>query len=136
MLWVRIWNMARCTTLCDKVCQTLTTGRRLSPGTPASFTSKTDPHDITEILLKVALNTIVIFDHYDFMICKHKLRCQQNYDYLYSLWSVHVRWRGEMLFIDTLEILLKFYFLLISLLPKITRKTVMRGQAGTSLPNL
>ena len=29
-----------------------------SPGTPASFTNKTDRHDITEILLKVALNTI------------------------------------------------------------------------------
>ena len=29
-----------------------------SPGTPLSFTNKTDRHDITEILLKVALNTI------------------------------------------------------------------------------
>jgi hypothetical protein len=30
------------------------------PGTPVSSTSKTDHHDITEILLKVALNTITI----------------------------------------------------------------------------
>jgi len=29
-----------------------------SPGTPVSSTNKTDHHDITEILLKVALNTI------------------------------------------------------------------------------
>jgi len=29
-----------------------------SPGTPVSSTSKTDRHDITEIVLKVALNTI------------------------------------------------------------------------------
>jgi len=29
-----------------------------SPGTPVSFTNKTDRHDITAILLKVALNTI------------------------------------------------------------------------------
>jgi hypothetical protein len=29
-----------------------------SPGTPVSFTNKTDHHDITEILLKVVLNTI------------------------------------------------------------------------------
>ena len=29
-----------------------------SPGTPVSFTNKTDCHDKTEILLKVALNTI------------------------------------------------------------------------------
>jgi hypothetical protein len=28
------------------------------PGTPVSFTNKTDRHDINEILLKVALNTI------------------------------------------------------------------------------
>jgi hypothetical protein len=30
----------------------------VSPGTPVSSTNKTDRHDITEILLKVALNTI------------------------------------------------------------------------------
>jgi hypothetical protein len=29
-----------------------------SPGTPVSSTNKTDRHDIFEILLKVALNTI------------------------------------------------------------------------------
>jgi len=33
-------------------------GRWFSPGTPVSFTNKTDCHYITEILLKVALNTI------------------------------------------------------------------------------
>jgi len=31
------------------------------PGTPFSSTNKTDCHDITEILLKVALNTIILF---------------------------------------------------------------------------
>jgi hypothetical protein len=31
-----------------------------SPGTPVSPTNKTDRHDITEILFKVALNTIYI----------------------------------------------------------------------------
>ena len=34
------------------------TGRWCSPGTPVSSTNKTDCHDITEILLKVALSTI------------------------------------------------------------------------------
>ena len=34
------------------------TGRWFSPGTPVSFTNKTDHHDITEILVKVVLNTI------------------------------------------------------------------------------
>ena len=43
----------------DKVYQLLLAhGRWFSPGTPASFTTKTDRHDIAEILLKVALNTI------------------------------------------------------------------------------
>ena len=43
---------------CDKVCQWLWVGQWFSPGTPVSSTNKTDRHDITEILLKVALNTI------------------------------------------------------------------------------
>ena len=34
------------------------TGRWFSLGTPVSSTNKTDRHGITEILLKVALNTI------------------------------------------------------------------------------
>jgi hypothetical protein len=34
------------------------TGQWFSPCTPVSFTDKTDCHDITEILLKVALKTI------------------------------------------------------------------------------
>jgi hypothetical protein len=45
-------------TLCDKVCKWLTAGRWFSPGTPVSSTNKTDCHDITEILLKVVLNTL------------------------------------------------------------------------------
>jgi hypothetical protein len=39
----------------DKVYQLLAQGRWFSPGTPASSTTKTDRHDIAEILLKVAL---------------------------------------------------------------------------------
>jgi hypothetical protein len=34
-----------------------TNNRWFSPGTPVSSTNKTDRHDITEILLKVGLNT-------------------------------------------------------------------------------
>jgi hypothetical protein len=37
----------------------LSTGRWFSPGIPVSSTSKTDRHDLNEILLKVALNTII-----------------------------------------------------------------------------
>jgi hypothetical protein len=36
----------------------VTCGRWFSPGPPVSPTNKTDHHDIAEILLKVALNTI------------------------------------------------------------------------------
>jgi hypothetical protein len=60
-LWVRISIKARCTALCDKVCQWPATGRWFSPSTPVSSTNKNDRHDITEILLKVALNTIILF---------------------------------------------------------------------------
>ena len=52
------------TTLCDKVCQWLAACQWFSLGTPVSSTNKTDRHDIyknvTEILLKVALNTITL----------------------------------------------------------------------------
>ena len=42
----------------NKAYQLLAHGRWFSPGTPASSTTKTGRHDIAEILLKVALNTI------------------------------------------------------------------------------
>ena len=58
MLWVWIPINMRCTTLFDKVCQWLTTGWWFSQSPPVSSTNKTDCHNITEILLKVALNTI------------------------------------------------------------------------------
>jgi hypothetical protein len=48
----------RLTAASDKVYQLLAHGRWFSPGTPASSTTKTGRHDIAEILLKVALNTI------------------------------------------------------------------------------
>ena len=56
----RSWPGAFDTTLCDKVCQRFATDRWFSPGTLVSSTNKTDGHDITEILLKVALNTILL----------------------------------------------------------------------------
>jgi hypothetical protein len=53
----RSWRGILDTTLCDKVCQWLATGWWFSPGTLVS--KKTDPsHNKTEMLLKVALNTI------------------------------------------------------------------------------
>jgi hypothetical protein len=46
------------TTLCDKVYQWLSAGRWFSLCTPVSSTNKTDCHNITELLLKRALNII------------------------------------------------------------------------------
>ena len=57
----RSWRGVLDTTLCDQVCQWLPTDRWFSPGTPVSTTNKTDLRDITEILLKVALNTINVY---------------------------------------------------------------------------
>ena len=51
--WRDVFN----TTLCNKVCQWLVTGQWFSPGTLVSSTNKTDCHEISEILLKVVLNT-------------------------------------------------------------------------------
>jgi hypothetical protein len=41
----------------EDIDQLLPHGRWFSSGTPASSTTKTDRHDIAEILLKVALST-------------------------------------------------------------------------------
>jgi hypothetical protein len=55
----------------DQVYQLLPHGRWLSPGAPASSTTKTGRHDIAEILLKVALNTKNQINLYD--ICMQKV---------------------------------------------------------------
>ena len=64
MGWVRagfVYYKQGCAKLAaasDKVYQLLTHGQWFSPGAPASSTTKTSRHDIAEILLKVAFNTI------------------------------------------------------------------------------
>jgi hypothetical protein len=62
MLWVRtpLKRGVSDATLCDKVCQWLEAGRWFSLGTLVSSNHKIARHDITEILLKVALNTIAL----------------------------------------------------------------------------
>ena len=51
----RSWQGVLDTTLCDKVCQWFAAGQWFSPGNQVFPTNKTDRHNITEILLKVAL---------------------------------------------------------------------------------
>ena len=53
-----VLNRTQLSTLCGQVCQWLATDQWFSQSTLVSPTNKTDRHDITEILLKVALNTI------------------------------------------------------------------------------
>ena len=48
------------TTLWDKFCQWFVADRWFSSCTPVSSTNKTDRHDITKVLLKVALNTLTL----------------------------------------------------------------------------
>jgi hypothetical protein len=74
------WRDVLDSTLCDKVFQWLATGQWFSPGTPVFSTNKTDSHDITEILLKVAPNTITTNNPY---ITVHKLEG--------SLFSTHCK---------------------------------------------
>jgi hypothetical protein len=57
LLSTRSWKGVLDTTLCDKVCQWLATGRFFPS---VSSTNKTDHHNITEILTTVALNTITL----------------------------------------------------------------------------
>jgi hypothetical protein len=56
----RTWQGVLDTPLCDQVCQWLAAGRCFFSGTLVPSTNKTDRHDIAEILLKVALNTITL----------------------------------------------------------------------------
>jgi hypothetical protein len=55
---LRVWQGPLDTILCDKAGQCLAAGWLFSPGTAVTSANKTDRHDIAEILLKMALNTI------------------------------------------------------------------------------
>ena len=74
MLWVRISIIARYITLCDKGCQWLATCRWFSPRPWVSFINKTDRHDITEILLKVALDTTSYVGNIE-KACRTHIKC-------------------------------------------------------------
>jgi hypothetical protein len=55
----------RLTAASNKVYQLLAHGRWISPGTPASSTTKSGCHYVAEILLKVALDTIIQSSNHD-----------------------------------------------------------------------
>ena len=77
-----------------RVCQCLATCRWFSSSTPVSSPKNTDSHDITEILLKVALNTITLsLTIFDLKLSME--RCSQ-YESMWSSFSVTCR-RSEIL---------------------------------------
>ena len=57
---VSSWRCVLDAALCDKLCQCLAASRWFSPCPPVSSTNKTDRHDVAEISLKVALNTLTL----------------------------------------------------------------------------
>ena len=82
-------------TLCDNVCQKLTTGRCF---TPVSSTNKTDSHDITEILLEVALSTKKTQINWDFTvdICIfHYALLNETWLWTYTLSILHYQLRFD-----------------------------------------
>ena len=66
-------------TLCDTVCQYHETSRQFSP---VSSTTKTDRHGLTEILLKVALNTL--------LQPKEMSQGQQFNQKIVEIWANHI----------------------------------------------
>jgi hypothetical protein len=65
-LWVRhpLRQGVLDTTLCDKVCQLLATGRWFILDTPVSSTKRPDSLDIAKILLKVVIITMKPINHF------------------------------------------------------------------------
>ena len=57
---------------------------------PVSSSHETDCHDITEILLKVALNTITLTQK-PFLITRHNLTKGYSYHYIYNDDSYHCK---------------------------------------------
>jgi hypothetical protein len=70
-----------------KVCQWLIAGQWFSPDPPVSSTNKIDRHDITEILLKVALNTITNTFLY---ISMHKTKLVNDYNVLLHVHVLYI----------------------------------------------
>ena len=100
-VWIPLRRGVLNATLCDKVCQWLAAGRWFSPGIPVSSINTTDHHNITEILLKVALNTITLTPNQVERFCSVRMNCQIQYEMLSSIK------------INTVQNGFRFYFILL-----------------------
>ena len=84
-LWVRIPLTARYTRY-NSIW--LATGQWFYPGTPTSSTNKTNRHDISEILLKVALNTITLNPNFTIINGRIIVLFIENiFDYFKDSWN-------------------------------------------------
>ena len=73
MLWDRISIRAKCTTLCDTVCQWLATGRCFPPGPPVSYINKTTPPRYNWNIVENAAKhhkTQLVYALYTFLLLK------------------------------------------------------------------
>jgi hypothetical protein len=94
----RSWRDMLDTILCDKVCQWLAAVPWFSPGAAVSSSNKTERHDITEILLKVVLNTINQTSHH--------VVCPSIYGFWISFWYLQTLPKGYLLLIRSEGVLL------------------------------
>ena len=104
-------------------CPWLVAGRWFFPGTPVSPINKTDRHDITEILLKMSLNTITLTQlcrRLSYLSYKCLIRqTNQIYPHHYiPNWSINLgkRWN----FIRSLVCINYFFTCLLALVPMIS----------------
>ena len=86
-VWIPLTRGVLDTTFCDKVCQWLATDRWFFSGTlvPPPIT-ESDCHDITEILLKVVLNTINLTQTF------YCVLAILQWKYLKAMWLAIISW--------------------------------------------
>ena len=75
----------------DKVYQLIAHGRRFSQGTPASSTTKTARHDITESGVKHNKSNQIKFKYFS-QLFDHSDLAPPNIDQLHFLFKVHLDW--------------------------------------------
>jgi len=104
------------------VCQWVPVGRWFSPGIPVSSTYKTDRHDITQILLKVALSVVITssltlknLENMNELSTQHKKIGNKNHlctNMIIEIWwrlSLQQYWEINMIHTQTLENLNKYH---------------------------
>jgi hypothetical protein len=114
MLWIRISIRARCTPLCDKVCQWLATGWWFSPG--PFLNQPTDDHHIINFDWKIFyISTTDLFMYYSIITLLPFFIEMLQYDWL---WSGHV-------------IIKEMFYIPIKLKTELARASIRRVEAWT-----